>query len=96
MHNVLEHAHGCVLKLNLHWLTGLCSAVKSERELLSSHGFTQNQLTIWYYPSMAKIAELTLSEFLFMDTHLFSWLNYNLLNLNFLNYTFFWNQLPLL
>ncbi|KAK1262345.1 Protein FIZZY-RELATED 1 [Acorus gramineus] len=32
---------------------------KSERELLSSHGFTQNQLTLWKYPSMVKVAELT-------------------------------------
>ncbi|CAE6123252.1 unnamed protein product [Arabidopsis arenosa] len=32
---------------------------KSERELLSSHGFTQNQLTLWKYPSMLKMAELT-------------------------------------
>ncbi|CAI9113479.1 OLC1v1014089C1, partial [Oldenlandia corymbosa var. corymbosa] len=31
---------------------------KNERELLSSHGFTQNQLTLWKYPSMVKIAEL--------------------------------------
>ena len=32
---------------------------KNERELLSSHGFTQNQLTLWKYPSMVKIQELT-------------------------------------
>ncbi|CAI0434903.1 unnamed protein product [Linum tenue] len=32
---------------------------KNERELLSSHGFTQNQLTLWKYPSMVKTAELT-------------------------------------
>ncbi|GMI89645.1 cell division cycle 20.1 [Hibiscus trionum] len=32
---------------------------KNERELLSSHGFTNNQLTLWKYPSMVKIAELT-------------------------------------
>ncbi|XP_030499408.2 cell division cycle 20.1, cofactor of APC complex [Cannabis sativa] len=32
---------------------------KNERELLSSHGFTQNQLTLWKYPSMVKMAELT-------------------------------------
>ncbi|KAL3524519.1 hypothetical protein ACH5RR_017353 [Cinchona calisaya] len=32
---------------------------KNERELLSCHGFTQNQLTLWKYPSMVKIAELT-------------------------------------
>ena len=32
---------------------------KNERELLSSHGFTHNQLTLWKYPSMVKMAELT-------------------------------------
>ncbi|GMH19121.1 hypothetical protein Nepgr_020962 [Nepenthes gracilis] len=32
---------------------------KNERELLSSHGFTQNQLILWKYPSMMKMAELT-------------------------------------
>ncbi|XVF23522.1 hypothetical protein REPUB_Repub13aG0046000 [Reevesia pubescens] len=32
---------------------------KSERELLSSHGFTKNQLILWKYPSMVKMAELT-------------------------------------
>ncbi|KAK7378887.1 hypothetical protein VNO80_04336 [Phaseolus coccineus] len=31
---------------------------KNERELLSSHGFTQNQLTLWKYPSMLKMGEL--------------------------------------
>ncbi|CAB4289311.1 unnamed protein product [Prunus armeniaca] len=36
---------------------------KNERELLSSHGFTQNQLTLWKYPSMAKVAELTMNNF---------------------------------
>ncbi|KAL9811654.1 putative transcription factor WD40-like family [Arabidopsis thaliana] len=38
----------------------VCSLLwsKSERELLSSHGFTQNQLTLWKYPSMVKMAEL--------------------------------------
>lgn len=28
------------------------------RELVSSHGFSQNQLTVWKYPSMRKAAEL--------------------------------------
>lgn len=32
---------------------------KSERELLSSHGFPKNQLTLWRYPNMVKMAELT-------------------------------------
>ncbi|KAK8939665.1 Protein FIZZY-RELATED 2 [Platanthera guangdongensis] len=31
---------------------------KNERELLSSHGYDQNQLTLWKYPSMMKFAEL--------------------------------------
>ncbi|KAK6289550.1 hypothetical protein POUND7_001091, partial [Theobroma cacao] len=31
---------------------------KHERELLSSHGFTDNQLILWKYPSMRKMAEL--------------------------------------
>lgn len=30
-----------------------------EREILSSHGYSQNQLCLWRYPSMAKTAELT-------------------------------------
>ncbi|KAK1370595.1 cell division cycle 20.2, cofactor of APC complex-like [Heracleum sosnowskyi] len=37
----------------------VCSLLwnRNERELLSSHGFLQNQLTLWEYPSMVKIAE---------------------------------------
>jgi cell division cycle protein 20 (cofactor of APC complex) len=30
-----------------------------EKELLSSHGFSKNQLSVWKFPSMAKIADLT-------------------------------------
>jgi cell division cycle protein 20 (cofactor of APC complex) len=30
-----------------------------ERELLSSHGFSQNQLCLWKFPTMSKIKELT-------------------------------------
>jgi len=39
----------------------VCSLVwsKSEKELLSSHGFSKNQLCLWKYPSMAKIKEFT-------------------------------------
>ncbi|GKC22681.1 cell division cycle 20.2, cofactor of APC complex-like protein [Tanacetum coccineum] len=32
---------------------------KNERELLSSHGFSQNQLSLWKYPAMVKMVELT-------------------------------------
>ncbi|KAG9406572.1 ubiquitin-protein transferase activating protein [Aphanomyces cochlioides] len=31
----------------------------SEKELLSSHGYAQNELCLWEYPSMTKIKELT-------------------------------------
>ncbi|XP_073525700.1 uncharacterized protein [Phyllobates terribilis] len=48
----------------------VCSLLwsKNERELLSSHGFSNNQLTLWKYPSMVKMAELTghTSRVLFM------------------------------
>ncbi|XP_038986994.1 cell division cycle 20.2, cofactor of APC complex-like [Phoenix dactylifera] len=48
----------------------VCSLLwnKNERELLSSHGSTHNQLILWKYPSMVKIAELTghTSQVLFM------------------------------
>ena len=32
---------------------------RHEKEILSSHGFAQNQLCLWKYPSLAKVAELT-------------------------------------
>ncbi|XP_072960794.1 cell division cycle 20.2, cofactor of APC complex-like [Typha angustifolia] len=62
------HTGACLSSIN----TGsqVCSLLwnKHERELLSSHGSTQNQLTLWKYPSMVKIAELTghTSRVLFM------------------------------
>jgi cell division cycle protein 20 (cofactor of APC complex) len=39
----------------------VCSLVWSphEKELLSSHGFSQNQLTVWKFPQMTKVTELT-------------------------------------
>jgi WD40 repeat protein len=39
----------------------VCSLVwsKHEKEILSSHDFTQNHLTLWKYPSMVKVSELT-------------------------------------
>lgn len=39
----------------------VCSLLwsKYDRELVSSHGFSQNQLIVWKYPSLRKVAELT-------------------------------------
>jgi len=39
----------------------VCSLVWSttEKELLSSHGFSQNQLSVWKFPSLVKVADLT-------------------------------------
>ena len=31
---------------------------RTERELLSSHGFSKNQLAVWKYPTLVKVAEL--------------------------------------
>ena len=38
----------------------VCSVVWSphDKELVTSHGYSQNQLTVWKYPSLARMAEL--------------------------------------
>lgn len=38
----------------------VCSLIwnKNEKELLSSHGFSENQLCLWKYPTMERLAEL--------------------------------------
>jgi cell division cycle protein 20 (cofactor of APC complex) len=38
----------------------VCSLVwgRHEKEIVSSHGYSQNQLTVWKYPSLEKIADL--------------------------------------
>jgi len=46
--SVDTHSQVCALQWNTH-----------ERELLSSHGYSQNQLCLWKYPTMTKIAEFT-------------------------------------
>ena len=40
----------CVQVCALQWNT-------HEREILSSHGFSKNQLCLWKYPSMVKVGE---------------------------------------
>lgn len=39
----------------------VCSLLwnKEHREIISGHGFSQNQLTIWKYPTLNKVTELT-------------------------------------
>ena len=39
----------------------VCSLIWSprSRELVSSHGFVNNQLCLWSYPDMTRVAELT-------------------------------------
>lgn len=39
----------------------VCSLIwsKHSKELLSAHGFSQNQLTLWKFPSMTQVANLT-------------------------------------
>ncbi|KAK9823526.1 hypothetical protein WJX72_003403 [[Myrmecia] bisecta] len=48
LNSIDTHSQVCALQWNTH-----------EREILSSHGFSQNQLCLWKYPSMAKVAEFT-------------------------------------
>lgn len=53
-----------------------------ERELLSCHGFSKNELILWKYPSMVRMAELTghTSRVLFMTQVLIWTLNCTLAN----------------
>ena len=39
----------------------ICSVLwnKEHREVITGHGFSQNQLTLWKYPTLTKVAELT-------------------------------------
>ena len=49
LQNSIEtHSQVCALQWNTH-----------EREILSSHGYSQNQLCLWKYPTMVKMAEFT-------------------------------------
>lgn len=48
LNSVDTQSQVCALQWNTH-----------ERELLSSHGYSQNQLCLWKYPSMVKMAEFT-------------------------------------
>ncbi|KAL8463682.1 hypothetical protein ACS0TY_034365 [Phlomoides rotata] len=63
------HTGACLNSVNT-W-SQVCALLwdKNEWELLSSHGSTHNQLILWKYPSMVKIAELTghTSRVLFMS-----------------------------
>jgi cell division cycle 20, cofactor of APC complex len=46
---------------SVHTGSQVCGLVwsKTERELLSSHGFSQNELCLWKYPSMVRLREFT-------------------------------------
>jgi len=47
-HAVDTHSQVCALQWSQH-----------DKELVSSHGFSRNQLVLWSYPSMVKLAELS-------------------------------------
>jgi len=49
----------CLNSIDTH--SQVCSILwsKEYKELVSSHGYAQNQLTVWKYPSMVKVTELT-------------------------------------
>ena len=48
LNEVDTHSQVCSLQWSVH-----------DKELVSSHGYSHNQLILWKYPSMVKVAELT-------------------------------------
>jgi hypothetical protein len=60
VHQILAHTHTPVGTWTLDTGWHVCALLwnKNERELLSCHGFTQNQLTLWKYPLMVKMTNL--------------------------------------
>jgi cell division cycle protein 20 (cofactor of APC complex) len=53
------HTGACVNSIDTQSQVCALQWSKHEREILSSHGFSQNQLCLWKYPSMVKMAEFT-------------------------------------
>jgi cell division cycle protein 20 (cofactor of APC complex) len=53
------HTGACVNSIDTKSQVCALQWSRHEREILSSHGFSQNQLCLWKYPSMVKMAELT-------------------------------------
>ncbi len=54
-------AHSSYLVNSIDTSSQVCSLVWSTtcKELLSSHGYSQNQLCVWKYPTLVKVAELS-------------------------------------
>ncbi|XP_024364758.1 cell division cycle 20.2, cofactor of APC complex [Physcomitrium patens] len=53
------HTGACVNSIDTHSQVCALQWSKHEKEILSSHGFSQNQLCLWKYPSMVKMTELS-------------------------------------
>ncbi|CAM6100936.1 unnamed protein product [Calypogeia fissa] len=53
------HTGACVNSIDTQSQVCALQWSRHEKEILSSHGFSQNQLCLWKYPSMVKMAELT-------------------------------------
>jgi cell division cycle protein 20 (cofactor of APC complex) len=53
------HTGACVNSIDTESQVCALQWSKHEKEILSSHGFSKNQLCLWKYPSMAKMAEFT-------------------------------------
>merc|ERR1712100_131879 len=49
----------CLNAVDTHSQVCALQWAKHDRELVSSHGYSHNQLILWKYPSMVKMAELT-------------------------------------
>ena len=53
------HTGACVNSIDTQSQVCALQWSRHEKEILSSHGFSQNQLCLWKYPSMVKMAEFT-------------------------------------
>jgi len=53
------HTGACLNSIDTHSQVCALQWNTREREILSSHGYSQNQLCLWKYPSLVKIAEFT-------------------------------------
>ena len=53
------HTGACLNSIDTHSQVCALQWSQHDKELVSSHGYSHNQLILWKYPSMVKVAELT-------------------------------------
>ena len=59
MRLVAQNSGACLNEVDTHSQVCALQWSHHDKELVSSHGYSHNQLILWKYPSMVKVAELT-------------------------------------